>query len=79
MNEQPTSIVEEAVTAIRNLPEAEREELARLVLRLTGVEDEPEPIDPEDDAAVLEGLAQAERGEFATDAAVSEAFRRFGK
>lgn len=79
MNEEPTSIVEVAVTAIRNLPEAEREELARLVLRLTGAEDEPEAIDPEDEVAVLEGLAQAQRGEFASEAAVSEAFRRFGK
>jgi hypothetical protein len=38
---------------------------------------EPEPIDPADLPAVLEGLAQAKRREFATEAEVEAAFRRF--
>jgi hypothetical protein len=40
-------------------------------------EDEPEPIDPEHLADVLEGLAQAKRREFATDAEVKAVFRLF--
>ncbi|MCW5725242.1 MAG: hypothetical protein KIS81_09835 [Maricaulaceae bacterium] len=38
---------------------------------------EPEPIDPDHLPGVLEGLAQARRGEFASDAEVEAVFRRF--
>ncbi len=37
----------------------------------------PETIDPEHLSAVLEGLDQASRGEFATDQEIAAAFRRF--
>ena len=40
------------------------------MLTLAGENDPPEDIDPEHLAGVLEGLAQARRGEFATDAEV---------
>jgi hypothetical protein len=40
-------------------------------------EEEPEAIDPAHLTAVLEGLAQAERGQLATDDEVEAAFRRF--
>ena len=40
-------------------------------------EREPEEIEPAHLADVLESLAQAKRGEFATDAEVEAAFRRF--
>jgi predicted transcriptional regulator len=72
-----TNIVDDAVTAIQKLPPHQQEALARLVLRLAGQDDEPEPIDPAHLPAVLEGLAQAERGEFATPEEVDAAFRRF--
>jgi len=38
---------------------------------------EAEPVDPAHLAALLEGLAQAKRREFATDDEVEAAFRRF--
>jgi hypothetical protein len=38
-----------------------------------------EPIDPAHLAAVLEGLTQAKRREFATDDEVEAAFRRFDR
>ena len=40
-------------------------------------EAQPEPIDPADLADVLESLAQARRREFANDAEVEAAWRRF--
>jgi hypothetical protein len=40
-------------------------------------EEEPEDLNPTHLADVLESLAQTKRGEFATDAAVEAAFRRF--
>jgi hypothetical protein len=42
-------------------------------------EGEPEDIDPAHLADVLESLAQAKRREFATDAEVEAAFRRFDR
>jgi hypothetical protein len=44
---------------------------------MTSNDGEPEQIDPADLPAVLEGLAQAKRREFATDAEIEAAFRRF--
>ena len=73
-----SKLVDQAVEALRGLPPASREELARLVLRLAANEDAPEGIEPVHLAAVLEGLAQMQRGEFASEAAVAGAFRRFG-
>lgn len=40
-------------------------------------DDEPEPVDMAHLPAVLEGLAEAKRREFATPARVEAAFRRF--
>jgi len=47
------------------------------MLTLSGNEGEPEEVDPAHLPAVLEGLAQARRREFATDDEVEAAFRRF--
>ena len=74
-----SKLVDDAVAAIRKLPADTQEELARLVLRLAAGDEEPEPIDPAHLPAVLEGLAQAKRGELASEAEVEAAFRRFDK
>jgi hypothetical protein len=39
--------------------------------------EEPEDVDPAHRLAVLEGLAQANRRDFASDADIEAAFRRF--
>jgi hypothetical protein len=44
---------------------------------MTQPDDDPEPVEPAHLSAVLEGLAQAKHREFATDAEVKAAFRRF--
>ena len=72
-----TKLLEKAVEAVRQLPPDTQDEIARTMLELVGHEGEPEPIDEAHLAAVLEGLAQAKRGEFASDAEVEAAFRRF--
>lgn len=71
------SVIDEAIDALRKLTPERRDELARLVLHLAVDDAEPEPIDPGHLPAVLEGLAQAERGEIATTAQVEAAYRRF--
>lgn len=72
-----TKFLEDAVAAVRRLPSESQDEIARVMLLLASNDGEPEPIDPAHLPAVLEGLGQAERGQFATDADVETAFRRF--
>jgi predicted transcriptional regulator len=72
-----TKLFDQAVIAARRLPDAMQDEIARLVLHLSQRSDEPEEIDPAHLPAVLVGLAQAERGEFATEAELEAAFRGF--
>jgi len=52
---------------------------ALLELRLAERDGDPEPIDPQHLPAVLEGLAQAKRREFATDEEIEAALRRFDR
>jgi hypothetical protein len=72
-----TKLFDQAVIAARRLPDAMQDEIARLVLHLSQRSDEPEEIDPAHLPAVLEGLAQVERGDFATEAELEAAFRGF--
>jgi len=71
-----TKLLEKAVETVRNLPSDRQDDIARAMLELAN-EAEPEEIDPADLPAVLEGLAQAQRGEYASAADVEAAFRRF--
>ena len=72
-----TKLLEKALETVRQLPSAAQDEIARAMLTLAGDEGEPEEIDAAHLPAVLEGLAQAKRREFASDAEVEAAFRRF--
>jgi DNA-binding transcriptional regulator YdaS (Cro superfamily) len=72
-----TKLLEQAIEAVRRLPAESQDDIARAILHLARSELEAEPIDAHHLAAVLEGLAQAERREFVTDDEVEEAFRRF--
>ena len=71
-----SKLLDQAVAIVRALPPDDQDEIARAMLALAGAE--PEPIDPAHLQAVLEGLDQASRGEFASPAEVEAAFRRFG-
>lgn len=72
-----TKLLEKAVEAVRRLPPDSQDEIARAMLTLAGTDEEPEAIDPAHLPDVIESLAQARRREFATDAEVEAAFRRF--
>jgi hypothetical protein len=74
-----TKLLEQAIKAVRRLPPDSQDDIARGILHLAGSEGEVEPIDPAHLAAVLDGLAQAKRREFATDDEVEAAFRRFDR
>ncbi len=72
-----TKLLQKALEAVRLLPPENQDEIARAMLSLAGDDSAPEDIDPAHLADVLESLAQAKRGEFASDAAVEAAFSRF--
>jgi hypothetical protein len=72
-----TKLLEKALEAVRRLRADSQDKIALAMLSLSGNEGEPEEIDPAHLPVVLEGLAQAKRRQFATDAEVEAAFRRF--
>jgi hypothetical protein len=72
-----TKLLEKALEAVRRLPPDSQDEIALAMLSLAGSEGEPEEIDSTHLPAVLQGLAQAKRRQFATDAEIEAAFRRF--
>jgi hypothetical protein len=74
-----TKLLETALEAVRQLPPGSQDEIARAMLALAGDEGEPEALDPAHLPAVLEGLAEAKRRQFATDDEIEAAFRRFDR
>jgi hypothetical protein len=74
-----TKLLEKVLKAVRQLPSECQDEIARAMLNLAARNGEPEPVDPAHLPAILEGLAQARSRNFATDAEVEAAFRRFDR
>ena len=74
-----TKLLQKALEAVQKLPPDSQDEIARAMLNLAGDDAGPEDIDPAHLPDVLESLAQAKRREFATDAEVEAAFRRFDR
>jgi hypothetical protein len=72
-----TKLLEKAIETVRRLSPGEQDEIAQAILSLAGDAGEFEDIDPAHLPDVLESLAQARRREFASDAEVEAAFRRF--
>jgi DNA-binding transcriptional regulator YdaS (Cro superfamily) len=70
-----TKLLEQAIEAVRRLPADSQDDIARAILNLAEKELAAEPVDPTHLAAILEGLTQAKRREFATDDEVEAAFR----
>jgi predicted transcriptional regulator len=67
-------LLHEALEALQRLPPERQDYIARAILALAD-DGEPEEIDPRDLSAVLDGLAQIARGEFASDDEVEGLFR----
>jgi predicted transcriptional regulator len=61
-----TDLLHDAVEALQRLPPERQDYITRVILALAD-DGEPEEIDPRDLSAVSDGLAQIERGEFASD------------
>ncbi len=74
-----TRLLDDALEAARNLPPDDQDSIARVVLRLTGVNDEPPvAISTDERAAIAASKAAAARGEFATDDQVRATWAKHG-
>ncbi|MGC2414172.1 MAG: hypothetical protein WA459_15920 [Stellaceae bacterium] len=72
-----TNLLDRALEAARNLPPDAQDDIARIVLRLAGADDEaPVPLTADEAAAIAASKAAAARGEFATEDEVCVASRR---
>lgn len=74
-----TKLLDRALKAARNLSPGEQDDLARIILRLTGAEDEPPvPLTTDEEIAIAKSKAAAARGEFATEEQVRAAWAKHG-
>ena len=73
-----TKLLEQAVETARGLPPEMQDDLARILLQLAG-EDQPVlQLSTEEEGSFNESLAQADRGEFATDDQVRAIWAKHG-
>ena len=74
-----TTLLEQALEAARRLPPATQDDIARVVLRLTGADEEaPVSLTPDETAAVGASKTAAAQGEFATDEEVRAVWAKHG-
>ena len=75
-----TKVLDQAVEVARSLSPDAQDDIARVVLRLAGTDDEASPValSPEERAAVEASKAAATRGEFASDEQVRAVWRKHG-
>jgi predicted transcriptional regulator len=73
-----TRLLEKAIDKVRDLPAAEQDAMAMLILDAIDAGARLAPLDAETIAALEEGLAQAQRGEFASEEEVAALWKRHG-
>ncbi len=73
-----TDLLEKAIGRVRELPEEEQEAVAAVMLQMAGADAPAVQLDDETRAAIREGVAQGERGEFVPDEVVAKADKRRG-
>jgi len=73
-----TKLLEEAIKKVRELPEADQDEAAEILLSVALKKGEPVGLDDETRAAIREGRDQARRGKFVSDDDMDAFFKRHG-
>ena len=73
-----TKLLEKAVAAARDLPDDVQDEIARIMLNLAGEDGPVIELSATEEGSFAESLAQARRGEFASDEDVSSVWARHG-
>jgi hypothetical protein len=73
-----TELMEKALRAVREMPPDVQDDLARVLLELTGKDQPLIELTADEAAALDESLAQADRGEFATDQEIRAIWAKYG-
>ncbi|HXI08466.1 MAG: hypothetical protein ACRC1G_13855 [Bradyrhizobium sp.] len=74
-----TRLLEQAFAKVATLPDAEQDELARVLLELAGVDQPPIQLTPEEDTDLAEAEAEIARGEVASSGEVSAMWKKHGR
>jgi predicted transcriptional regulator len=72
-----TKLLEEAVATVRGLAPEVQDDLARILLQLAGKDQPVVQLSAAEEASLAESLAQADRGEFATDDQVRAVWAKY--
>jgi len=72
-----TKLLEQAVETVRGLPPDVQDDLARILLQLAGKDQPVLQLSGADEASLAESLAEADRGEFATDEQVRAIWAKY--
>lgn len=75
-----TRLLEIAIEAARQLSDEEQDELARTIMEIVNGEPDEDGVyilSEEEEAAIEEGLAEADRGDFASDEEVAALFSKY--
>ena len=73
------STLQKLLPTIERWPGEDQEALAEAAREIEALRTGVYPMSAEEEAAVAEGLAQAERGEFVSEDQVAEVWKRFGR
>ncbi|WP_421868091.1 hypothetical protein [Pararhizobium sp.] len=72
-----TKLLEQAVSAARNLPTEMQDDIARMMLSYAGDDERIIELSPEEEADLIEAQAEMARGDFATDAEVQTILSKY--
>lgn len=73
-----TVLLDQAVKSLRDLPDETQDALARLLMQFAGIDQATVELTPDEAASLDESIAQAERGEFATDGQIRAIWSKHG-
>ena len=73
-----TEVLEDAIEKVRRLPEDRQAYVAEVLEQIAAAGSDPFIVPEEHRAAVLEGLREAEQGEFASDEEMAALWKKCG-
>lgn len=73
-----TQLLQQAVEKLSQLPQGRQDELARMLIDVAANDLHPYQLTDNERVAVEEGLAEAAKGQFASDEEVAAMWQRFG-
>jgi hypothetical protein len=74
---QMTKLLEQAVSAARNLPPEMQDDIARMMLSYAGDDEQMIELSPEEEADLIEAQAEMARGEFGTETEVQTILSKY--